>query len=116
MEEKWVSIKWYEWKYEISNLWRVKSLNYLRTKKEKILVTLKSKRWYCQVHLSRDSKPKTQYIHRLVMNNFRGSSNMQVNHIDWDKCNNRIENLEYCTNSENAFHRDYLLPILKVQR
>lgn len=45
-----------------------------------------------------------QYVHRLVASVFFGASNLQVNHKDLDKMNNRVDNLEFVTNSENSLH------------
>lgn len=43
-------------------------------------------------------------VHRLVMLAFVGPSDLQVNHKNGDKSDNRLENLEYCTSSENQLH------------
>lgn len=43
-------------------------------------------------------------VHRLVCKCFFGDSNLEVNHINGDKTDNRLENLEYCTRSENQKH------------
>ncbi len=48
---------------------------------------------------------KTHHVHRLIMAAFHGESKLQVNHMDMDKTNNHITNLEYCTESENQRHR-----------
>jgi len=54
-----------------------------------------------------NNKPVDLLIHRLVMLSFnpiQNPENFQVNHIDTDKCNNKLSNLEWCTNSENMIH------------
>ena len=43
-------------------------------------------------------------VHRLVCKYFFGDSNLEVNHKNGDKTDNRLENLEYCTRSENQKH------------
>ncbi len=47
---------------------------------------------------------KTVRIHREVIKAFKGNSSLPVNHIDGNKINNRLENLEYCTYSHNNKH------------
>jgi len=52
-----------------------------------------------------NGKAKTIKVHRLMCLTFIGESNgLDVNHIDGDKKNNNITNLEYCTRSENIIH------------
>lgn len=55
----------------------------------------------------RDNFPIDYLVHRLVMMAFNpvsGMDNLQINHIDTDKTNNHISNLEWCTQSENIIH------------
>jgi len=59
---------------------------------------------YLKVGLWNDSKVKTYRVHRLVMLTFIGPSELSVNHIDGNKINNDLSNLEYCTHSENCLH------------
>lgn len=63
---------------------------------------------YVKVQMrSTDNKSHRYSIHRLVMENFKpfkGMENFQVNHIDGNKENNSLENLEWCTASENIHH------------
>jgi len=47
---------------------------------------------------------KSHLVHRLVMKAFSGESNLMVNHKDGIKNNNKLENLEYCTRSQNMKH------------
>ena len=54
-----------------------------------------------------DGKKKTFRLHRLVMLAFKpieNSEQLEVNHIDGNKLNNRLDNLEWCTSSENQIH------------
>jgi len=105
--EKWESIIEYDGWYEISDFGRVK-----RIKKGpgstvgRILKTFLSKPGYCRVCLCKDTKRRYKNVHRLVMAAFVGPcpEGKQVNHIDGDKENNHIENLEYVTQSENIRH------------
>ena len=61
---------------------------------------------YAQVTLSKDGKTKTQYVHRLVMNTFKPNPDptiyTDINHIDYNKFNNTLDNLEWCTKAENT--------------
>lgn len=59
---------------------------------------------YYQIGLTEDGKRKYFLIHRLVMLVFQGESSLQVNHMNGVKTNNRLDNLEYCTASENVKH------------
>ena len=111
---KWSDVINYEWLYKVSTNWDVKSVNYRWTWQERLFKPWLSKRWYLQVNLTKDWYVKTHYIHRLVMNSFLWDYKYDVNHKDWDKTNNKIANLEYCTNEENIFHREYVLPLKSV--
>lgn len=54
-----------------------------------------------------NGKKKTYRAHRLVLMAFKPVDNMEnleVNHIDGNKKNNKLENLEWCTSSENQIH------------
>lgn len=64
-------------------------------------------RGYLTVHLYDGSKPKkgkSFLVHRLVAQAFLGESHLQVNHKNGIKTDNRVENLEYCTQKENSRH------------
>lgn len=104
MEEQWKDIIGYEELYQISNLGRVKSLNYNHTGKEQILKLHKDKGGYLRVDLCKDGKVKNCLIHRLVGNAFIPNDDIfktQINHKDENKENNNVNNLEYCDMSYN---------------
>jgi len=103
-KEIWKDIPNYEGMYQVSNLGRVKSLNYNHTGKEGVLKPQSNKDGYYQVLLWEGGRRKTNKIHRLVMLAFLGESDLHVNHINGIKTDNRLENLEYCTRSENIQH------------
>lgn len=97
--EIWKDIKGYEGLYQVSNEGRVKSI---RFRKEKILHQNKV-RGYLRTILSKNGV-KTQYqTHRLVYETFEGDipNGLQVNHIDENKENNCVENLNLMTPKEN---------------
>ena len=103
MTEIWKDIKGYEGLYQVSNMGRVKSFNYKNTGKEGILEGSKNKRGYKVVHLSKNGKTNHYRIHRLVAITFIPNPNNypEVNHIDEDKNNNRMDNLEWCDGKYN---------------
>ena len=104
-EEIWKDIKGFEGKYKVSNWGRVKSLVDNHGKfREKILSLSKNTWGYLQVGLSKAGTRKGYTIHRLVLSTFNpidGIENLEINHIDEDKTNNRLENLEWCDRSYN---------------
>lgn len=104
--EIWLPIEGYEGLYEVSSLGRVKSLNYNHTKQEKILNFSKNKKGYFRVGLSKDKKREFCSVHRLVANAFIPNPNNlpTVNHIDENKENNVVDNLEWMNLSQQQRH------------
>ncbi|MCB1711624.1 MAG: HNH endonuclease [Candidatus Riesia sp.] len=106
--EIWLDIKNYENIYKVSNFGRIKSLSRRGkgTPNENIIL---SKRYqtsgYEMVTLCKNRIQKTYRLHRIVAEAFLGSQDsMEVNHIDGDILNNKIDNLEWVTPKENSEH------------
>lgn len=100
--EQWKDIPGYEGLYQVSNLGNIKALNYHREKREEILKQ-KINRGYCSVHLCKDGKAKFLMVSHCVYEAFNGQipEGYEVNHIDENPLNNRLDNLNLLTHSEN---------------
>lgn len=109
MKELWKDVEGYEGTYQVSNLGMVKSLDRLTTDnrrlKGKLLAKTNSK-GYIKVTLTNKNKSDNRDIHRLVAQAFipNPENKPQVNHIDEDKTNNIVSNLEWVTAKENMNH------------
>lgn len=103
MKEEWEPIKGYEGLYEVSNTGKIKSFHYGKTR---ILHQNINKRGYHHVILSKDKVKKDIRVHRLVASAFIPNPNNkpEVNHIDGNKDNNNVDNLEWATCKENINH------------
>ena len=101
MNEIWKDIKDYEGIYQVSNIGRVK-----RVDTDRILKGCKNRGGYLRVRLSKNNLASNKRIHRLVAQAFipNTENKSQVNHIDEDKTNNRVDNLEWSTAKENSNH------------
>ena len=104
--EQWRPVKGYENLYEVSNMGNIRSLNYRRTRKTKILKPIIDRYGYLSVVLCKNSNQQHKSIHRLVADAFihNPEGKLEVNHIDGDKTNNKASNLEWSTRSENVQH------------
>ena len=102
MQEVWKEIEGYEGISQISNFGRVKSFRY----GEKMRVLKVSNAGYYTVALWKKGKATHCRIHKLVAQNFLQNTDEkpQVNHKDGNKLNNHVDNLEWCTASENTYH------------
>ena len=112
MEEIWKDIEEYAGLYQVSNLGRVKSL-YTNS----ILKGCKHINGYLVVNLYKNGSKSTKRIHRLVAQAFipNPENKSQVNHIDENKTNNKVSNLEWTTRKENLNHGTRTERIRKTQ-
>lgn len=111
--EIWKTIDGFNGNFSVSNYGNVKSLarrvsnhtGYIN-KPERLLKQKEDKKGYMRVYLDENGTTKFVSIHRLVALAFIPNplNKAQVNHIDGNKHNNKVENLEWCTNRENAIH------------
>ena len=105
MQEIWKDIKGYQGRYQVSNLGNIKSLQIKGFVRDKLLKQCKS-RCYQIVSLHSINGSKNCKVHRLVAESFicNPQDKPQVNHIDGNKLNNTVENLEWATAKENNVH------------
>lgn len=98
-EEFWRNIEGYGEAYQVSSFGNVRSYKY---KKSRILKTRANRRGYLYVNLCKDGKYKSKQIHRLVAETFiKGDKTSSVNHINENKKDNNIKNLEWCSIEDN---------------
>jgi hypothetical protein len=112
--EVFVPISGYEGIYEISSYGTVRSLDRVvardktggLTKKGQTLKANVTPKGYLRIQLQKDGSCEHKFVHVLVAENFIENTNNKpyVNHIDGDKMNNHISNLEWVTSSENLIH------------
>lgn len=117
-DEEWRDIPGYEEFYEVSNKGRV------RTKKSRLrgydagtlLFQTATADGYLGTTLLRNSEKKRINVHRLVMLAFVGEpGELDVNHKNGIKADNRLENLEYVTHLENMRHSLHVLKVYRAQ-
>lgn len=100
--EEWKTINGYEGLYEVSNFGRIVSMMTNKILKPNV----RNKGGYLYVNLYKESKAKKYYIHRLVAEAFLDNPNRleEVNHINCDKTDNSLNNLEWCDRRTNLEH------------
>lgn len=102
--EIWKPLVGYETEYLISSYGRLKSIKH--GKSIMLKPHINTRNGYVYYLVSKNGKSKNSRAHRLVALTFIPTSNtkLQVNHKDGNKTNNRVDNLEWCTQSENMIH------------
>ena len=112
IEEIWKDIEGYENYYQVSNKGRVRSLDRLvgltrlSYREGAIKVPKRNSDGYCDVTLSMNGRDKTFRIHRLVAKAFLPNpyGYKEVNHINFNRADNNVENLEWCSHENNIGH------------
>ena len=113
MGEQWKPIEGFEGYYEISNQGRIRSSDrvcgtmpkgYDRHLKGQLMKPTDNGNGYLIVHLKKNGRRVSRYIHRLVAEAFleKPAGCNVVDHIDYNKSNNAAENLQWCTQKENV--------------
>lgn len=115
MAEYWKDIEGYEGIYQVSTLGKIKALpvskkygRFEQKRKETILKPSIDKRGYHSVSLQKDGITKYCSVHRIVAEAFilNIENKPTTNHIDGDKSNNSVYNLEWATHKEQINHAD----------
>lgn len=121
--EEWKDVKGYEGFYQVSNKGNVRNIGYMhggfggtiKIECNRLLTPTDNGNGYLIVGLQVNHKRKNHYVHRLVADAFLAKpvGKSYVNHIDYNKKNNDVSNLEWCTQVENI---DHSKPNRKPQR
>lgn len=115
MKEIWKPVVYFEKTHCVSNLGKIKSLPRKYVKEERMLKQTNIK-GYMTISLNKDGIQYGKLVHRIVAEAFIKNSNhkKEVNHLDLNKKNNKVSNLEWCTRLENMSHASNLGVIPKM--
>lgn len=104
MTEIWKDIKGYEGLYIVSNMGRIKSLNYNHTGEEKIMKTRKRENGYYYLNLCKNNVRHSINVHRIVAETYipNPENKPYIDHINTIRDDNRVENLRWVTPKENC--------------
>ena len=104
VREKWQPVKGYKGYYEVDRKSNIRSLH--KHNYQKVISQNKNSSGYYTVSLRKNDKRKTAYVHRNVAMAYLENRKRKkiVNHINCNKLDNRVANLEWATNSENTIH------------
>lgn len=118
--EIWKDIPNFEGLYQASTKGNIRSLNHIRKngtnqyiQRGKMLKFNKNPNGYLQVRLSKNGVAKTYRVNRLIALTFIDNpfNKKTVNHINGNKLDNNVENLEWATHKEQAIHRHKILKV-----
>lgn len=105
MSEQWVPVHGLESFYEVSSDGQIRRIGRVAgAVVGRVIRQSTNKAGYKRVGLWANGECRLLYVHRIVAASFLGPSELDVNHINGDKSDNRIANLEYVTKSQNMRH------------
>lgn len=101
MQEEWKPVVGFRGLYAASRVGNIRSI-----RSGKLLKPYINHNGYYKVHLCGNGIDATLFVHRLVAGSFLGECphEYQVNHVDGNKLNNAVQNLEYVTRTQNIRH------------
>lgn len=107
----------FEGLYEVSDTGHIYSLNYRRMRKRQELAQTIGEKGYVRVVLSKNKTPYTMTVHRIVADAFLPPSDKPtINHKNGVTSDNRVDNLEWATHSENHKHAFMVLGKIPINK